>query len=112
MRNANPVFTLTWMIMHSLDDTSPLAHWQLGVDPPDHSEIIVVLSGTDERSGQTIQGAGPMRPSDIRWNPDSSTSSTNCRMAHGRSITATSMTSSHRNQTKFTAIASQLIAGL
>jgi len=68
VRNANPVFTLTWMIMHSIDETSPLAHWKSGVEPPDHSEIVVVLSGTDERSGQTIHGRWAYSPSEIRWN--------------------------------------------
>ena len=68
VRNANPVFTLTWMIMHSIDESSPLAHWKPGVESPDHSEIIVVLSGTDEKSGQTIHGRWAYAPSDLRWN--------------------------------------------
>ena len=68
VRNANPVFTLTWMIMHSIDETSPLAQWKSGVEPPDHSEIVVVLSGTDERTGQTIHGRWAYSPSEIRWN--------------------------------------------
>ena len=68
VRNANPVFTLTWMIMHPIDRSSPLASWKPDIDPPDHSEIIVVLSGTDERSGQTIHGRWAYAPGDLRWN--------------------------------------------
>ena len=68
VRDANPVFTLTWMIMHSIDEASPLARWKPGVEPPDHAEIVVVLSGSDERSGQTIHGRWAYAPSDLRWN--------------------------------------------
>ena len=65
VREANPVFTLTWMIMHPLDDDSPLCNLQEG---DIHPEIIVVLSGIDERSGQGIHGRWGYQPKDIRWN--------------------------------------------
>ena len=68
VRDANPVFTLTWMIMHPIDESSPLSHWVPGTEAPSHSEIIVVLSGTDERTGQTIHGRWAYAPSDVCWN--------------------------------------------
>jgi inward rectifier potassium channel len=68
VRPANPVFTLTWMIMHAIDESSPLAQWKPDVEPPDHSEIIVVLSGTDDRTGQTIHGRWAYAFSDLCWN--------------------------------------------
>jgi inward rectifier potassium channel len=68
IRDANPVFTLTWMLMHPIDEHSPLAHWIPGEKAPAHSEIIVVLSGIDDRTGQSIHGRWAYAPSDIRWN--------------------------------------------
>jgi inward rectifier potassium channel len=67
VRDANPVFTLSWMIMHPIDGDSPLAHWVPGKEAPDNSEIIVVLSGIDDRTGQTIHGRWAYASSDIRW---------------------------------------------
>jgi inward rectifier potassium channel len=68
VRDANPIFTLTWTIMHPIDEHSPLAHWIPGEQAPAHAEIIVVLSGMDDRSGQTIHGRWSYAASDIRWN--------------------------------------------
>jgi inward rectifier potassium channel len=68
VRDANPVFTLTWMIMHPIDESSPLARWVPGGEEPAHSEIVVVLSGFDDRTGHTIHGRWSYSPADIRWN--------------------------------------------
>jgi inward rectifier potassium channel len=65
VRDANPVFTLTWMIMHPLDEDSPMCNLQPG---DAHPEIIVVLSGIDDRTGQGIHGRWGYHPNDIRWN--------------------------------------------
>jgi inward rectifier potassium channel len=67
-RSSTPVFMLTWTIMHRIGPDSPLApHLRDGHLPPD-TEILVVLSGTDEGSGQTIHARWAYRPDDIRWN--------------------------------------------
>lgn len=67
-RSSTPVFMLTWTLMHRIGPDSPLEpylrHGQL---PPD-VEILVVLSGTDDGSGQTIHARWAYRPDDIRWN--------------------------------------------
>lgn len=68
VRDANPVFTLTWMVMHPIDEHSPLAHWCVGQEAPANSEIIVVLSGIDDRTGQAMHGRWAYAASDIRWN--------------------------------------------
>jgi inward rectifier potassium channel len=68
VRDANPVFTLTWMIMHPIDEHSPLVHWCAGQEPPAHSEIVVVLSGMDDRTGQMMHGRWAYSASDVRWN--------------------------------------------
>lgn len=64
-RTSNPVFTLTWTIMHPIDKDSPLFDWLEGRAKSDGFEIIVVLSGTDERSGQTIHGRWAYTAPDI-----------------------------------------------
>ena len=54
--------------MHRIGPDSPLAPYlRRGQLPPD-VEILVVLSGTDEGSGQTIHARRAYRPDDIRWN--------------------------------------------
>jgi inward rectifier potassium channel len=68
VRDANPVFTLTWTIMHPIDEDSLLHQWLDSRDPPDGFEIIVVLSGVDERTGHTIHGRWGYTPGDLRWN--------------------------------------------
>ena len=65
-RNANPVFTLTWSMMHPIDDDSPLKPWLDG-STHEEFEIIVVLAGVDERTGQTIHGRWAYTSNDIRW---------------------------------------------
>ncbi|HEX2632193.1 MAG TPA: hypothetical protein VHM22_05240 [Bradyrhizobium sp.] len=67
-RSSTPVFMLTWTIMHRIGPDSPLApHVRDKRLPPD-AEILVVLSGTDEGSGQTIHARWAYRPDDISWN--------------------------------------------
>lgn len=66
-RETNPVFALTWTIMHTIDESSPLAGWLQDRAVPDDAEIIVVLSGTDERTGQVMYGRWAYRGEDILW---------------------------------------------
>ncbi len=66
VREKNPVFALTWTVMHIIDEDSPLRDWQDGNAPQD-AEIIVILSGYDESSGQTIYGRWAYGTDDLRW---------------------------------------------
>lgn len=68
VRDANPVFLLSWTIMHEIERDSPLFPCVEQGDLPADSELVVLVSGTDERSGQTIHARWAYRPSDIRWN--------------------------------------------
>ncbi|MDP9162727.1 MAG: ion channel [Pseudomonadota bacterium] len=68
VREANPIFTLTWTIMHPIDEDSPLHQWLDSREPPEGFEIIIVLSGVDERTGQAIHGRWGYTPRDLRWN--------------------------------------------
>jgi len=67
-RSSTPVFMLTWTIMHRIGSDSPLAPYLRDAQLPPDVEILVVLSGTDEGSGQTIHARWSYRPDDIRWN--------------------------------------------
>ena len=67
-RSSTPVFMLTWTIMHRIGPDSPLAPYLNDGQLPADAEILVVLSGTDEGSGQTIHARWAYRPDDIRWN--------------------------------------------
>jgi inward rectifier potassium channel len=52
VRARNPVFALTWMVMHRLSPDSPLHALKGGFEG--HLELIVTLSGIDESFAQTI----------------------------------------------------------
>ena len=66
-RDSNPVFVLSWTVMHAIDDASPLRAWLDDHANVGNSEIIAVLSGFDEESGQTIHGRWAYECADIRW---------------------------------------------
>jgi inward rectifier potassium channel len=67
-RSSTPVFMLTWTIMHRIGAHSPLAPYLRDGQLPPDAEILVVISGTDEASGQTMHARWAYLPADIRWN--------------------------------------------
>jgi inward rectifier potassium channel len=66
-RSRSPLFVLSWLIMHRLDDTSPL----YGCNPErlaaDGAEIIVALSGLDDTFAQRIHARHTYSPAEIIW---------------------------------------------
>lgn len=68
VRAKNPVFALTWTIMHPIDDDSPLKPWLDQQSAPPASDIVVVVSGTDDRTGHTMYGRCIYGSDDLRWN--------------------------------------------
>lgn len=68
LRDSNPVFALTWTIIHPIEPEGPLWHWLEAGAVPEDAELVVVLSGVDESSGQTIYGRTAYTSDDIRWN--------------------------------------------
>ena len=68
VRSKNPVFALTWTIMHRIDDDSPLKGWIADHCASPGSDLIVVVSGTDDRTGQTMYGRWSYDIGDLRWN--------------------------------------------
>jgi inward rectifier potassium channel len=67
VRSSTPVFALTWTVMHRIDEGSPLMPWLAGKCIPQDAEIIVVLSGTDGRTGQTMYSRWAYSQCDLRW---------------------------------------------
>ncbi|MBW8785545.1 MAG: hypothetical protein JF593_13060 [Novosphingobium sp.] len=67
IRESNPVFALTWTIMHRIEGDSPLVPWLAQRTMPNGREIVVLLSGFDQSSGQTIYDRTAYLPEDIAW---------------------------------------------
>lgn len=65
VRDSNPVFALTWTIMHAITSDSPLVAWLEEGDAAYGQEIIVIVSGTDEISGQVIHDRWAYVPDNI-----------------------------------------------
>jgi inward rectifier potassium channel len=68
LRSRSPLLSLTWMIMHRIDETSPL----FGATPDslalERGEVVVMLSGIDDVSAQRIHARHSYVASDIVWN--------------------------------------------
>ncbi|MBU6266359.1 MAG: hypothetical protein KGN34_02380 [Sphingomonadales bacterium] len=67
IRDSNPTFTLTWTIMHAIDADSPLHGWLEAGGPLGGEELLVLVSGHDEASGQVIHGRWVYDEDDVRW---------------------------------------------
>lgn len=67
-RARSPLFALTWVIMHVIDETSPLYGVTLEDMEATGTQIIVVLSGMDETFAQRIHARHAYLPEDILWN--------------------------------------------
>jgi inward rectifier potassium channel len=66
-RSRSPLFALSWTIRHPMDEASPL--WGATAESleAEHAEIIVVLSGTDDRYAQRVHARHAYEPSEILW---------------------------------------------
>jgi len=66
-RSRSPLFALTWTIRHPIDARSPLK----GATPDSllaqHAEIIVVLSGTDDRYAQRVHARHSYTAEEVVW---------------------------------------------
>lgn len=68
VRNSNPMFALSWTIMHKITESSPLYGMTPEVVAASGDELIIVISGTDEAMAQTIYARTAYEAADIRWN--------------------------------------------
>jgi inward rectifier potassium channel len=67
-RDRSSLFSLSWTVMHRIDEKSPLH----GVTPESlraqEMEIVVLLSGNDETLANRIYARQSYKPADILWN--------------------------------------------
>ncbi len=66
VRETQPLFRLSWTLMHVIDDTSPLQGVDLDNVAPD-MRIFVTLMGYDASVGQTAHASAGYRPNDIAF---------------------------------------------
>jgi inward rectifier potassium channel len=68
VRGESPLFALSWLVMHVIDEDSPI----YGITPAqmveDEMEIVVTLTGIDETVSQTIHARHSYISDEIDWN--------------------------------------------
>ncbi len=68
IRNRNPSFSLSWSIMHPIDEQSPLYNYSPDQFTADRVQVIISLIGIDETVAYTIQSRHIYDHQDLRWN--------------------------------------------
>jgi inward rectifier potassium channel len=65
IRSRSPIFTMTWVVMHEIDEKSPLSNvdWR---NPEDLIAIIATMVGHDGTYGQTTYARHIYMPADAR----------------------------------------------
>ena len=67
VRPRNPLFALSWTIMHTLDETSPLYGLDLAEMIERDMELVIMLSGTDETINDRIYARHSYIAEEILW---------------------------------------------
>lgn len=68
MRSQSPIFALTWTVMHTIDESSPLYQVTAKDLIECQAEIVITLTGIDETVSQTINARHSFVASEIIWN--------------------------------------------
>jgi len=68
IRSRSPLFALSWMIMHVIDEASPLHGATPDSLAADKVEILVIVAGVDETFAQRIHARHSYVPAEIAWN--------------------------------------------
>jgi len=68
VRSSNPMFPLSWTMMHKITESSPLHGMTPEAIEAAGDELVIVISGTDEAMAQTIYARTAYEAADIRWN--------------------------------------------
>jgi inward rectifier potassium channel len=68
IRSRSPLFALSWMIMHVIDESSPLHGTTPEILAEEKVEILVIVAGVDETFAQRIHARHSYLPSQIAWN--------------------------------------------
>lgn len=67
MRSSNPLFALSWTVMHPIDEASPLKGLGLAEMIEHDMEIVVMLSGMDETISDRIYARHSYLAEEILW---------------------------------------------
>ncbi|HEV2551337.1 MAG TPA: ion channel [Stellaceae bacterium] len=67
-RSRTPMFSLTWTVMHELDEKSPFYRCTSQSLEASEAEIVITLIGIDETFAQTIHARHTYGGADIVWN--------------------------------------------
>jgi inward rectifier potassium channel len=68
VRSRQPMFALSWNLIHVIDETSPLFGATAESLQSDNAEIVVAVSGVDEIFAQRIYARHSYLPDEIAWN--------------------------------------------
>jgi inward rectifier potassium channel len=68
LRSEHPAFSLSWNLMHVIDEASPLCSESVGSLAAMQAIFILTLSGTDETTGQILMARVEYPSEAIRWN--------------------------------------------
>ena len=68
LRSSNPLFALSWTVMHPIDESSPLYNLTPEQMSAQEMEIIVMLQGTDETIADNIFARHAYWHDEIEWN--------------------------------------------
>ncbi|MCB9896741.1 MAG: transporter [Planctomycetes bacterium] len=58
---------LSWTVVHALDDESPMARWDSDHMTRVDAEFLVLLSATDESTGQVVHARTSYKPWEVKW---------------------------------------------
>ncbi len=68
VRSKNPLFALSWTVMHHIDEASPLFGLGLAEMIEHDMEVVVMLSGTDETINDRVYARHSYVAEEILWN--------------------------------------------
>ncbi|WP_296228221.1 ion channel [Ralstonia sp. UBA689] len=66
-RSEHPIFLLGWVMMHVIDETSPLHNANAESLAAGDALLLLTIEGSDETAAQTLQARHSWRHDDIRW---------------------------------------------
>ena len=66
-RSEHPIFLLGWVMMHVIDETSPLYNATPESLAAGDALLMLTISGSDETAAQTLQARNAWRHDEIRW---------------------------------------------
>jgi inward rectifier potassium channel len=67
VRDQHPIFLLGWLLVHVIDDTSPLYGETAETLAQSDASFMVMIEGSDETTAQTMQARHEWSHQDIRW---------------------------------------------